>query len=306
MPLVQDEHSSEHSQAFQGLLISDSPDDKADESLKRSLLRHSGHRSSGTGQTGNRSDHEHSVHQSRSARSDAVDHRSMLLNRTLQEHWSELEHGLASNRTRHHSDVSRSSQRDSSTHRAAIPLRHADPMNTLRLRCSGIVVSGAILALMTLSLRDIKVVPPLVQEGRRRSYIRRGNTLPLLVLLLAAPPPLLLEKEQGNGTFSLNEHTSLRSSKRDKRAKKHKRKRSPISIFFFVFFSFLQTLLLLSREVQPGRSLEIVPDHFLRLMRILMIPLIGLSVWLCPGTTLVCMLMMMMMNLISTLRIIRT
>ena len=32
MPSVQDEHSSEHSQAFQGLLISDSPDDKADES----------------------------------------------------------------------------------------------------------------------------------------------------------------------------------------------------------------------------------------------------------------------------------
>ena len=56
MPSVQDEHSSEHSQAFQGLLISDSPDDKADESPERSPLRHSGHRSSApvtpvTGQT---------------------------------------------------------------------------------------------------------------------------------------------------------------------------------------------------------------------------------------------------------------
>ena len=96
---VQDEHSSEHSQAFQGLLISDSPDDKADESPEQYPLRHSGHRSSGTGHTGNRSDHEHSVHRSRSARSDAVDHRSILLNHTLQEHWSELEHGSASNRT---------------------------------------------------------------------------------------------------------------------------------------------------------------------------------------------------------------
>ena len=124
---MQDEHLSEHSQTFQGLLISDSPDDKADESPERSPMRHSGRRSSGTGHTGNRSDHEHSVHRSRSARSDAVDHRSILLNRTPQEHWSELEHGSASNRTRHRSDVSRSSRRDSSTHGAAIPLRHADP-----------------------------------------------------------------------------------------------------------------------------------------------------------------------------------
>ena len=101
MPSVQDEHSSEHSQAFQGLLISDSRDDKADETPERSPLHHSGHGSSGTGHTGNRSDHEHSVHRSRSVRSEAVDHWSILLNRTLQEHRSELEHGSASNRTRH-------------------------------------------------------------------------------------------------------------------------------------------------------------------------------------------------------------
>ena len=44
MPSVQDEHSSEHSQAFQGLLNSDSPDDSADEFPERSPLRHSGHR----------------------------------------------------------------------------------------------------------------------------------------------------------------------------------------------------------------------------------------------------------------------
>ena len=127
MPSVQDEHSSEHSQAFQGLLNSDSPNDSADESSERSPLRHSGYRSLGTGYTGNLSDHEHSVHRSQSVRPDAVDHRSILLNRTLLEQRSELEHGSASNRTRHRSDVSRSSRRDNSTHRAAIPLRHADP-----------------------------------------------------------------------------------------------------------------------------------------------------------------------------------
>ena len=90
-------------------------------------MRHSEHRSSGIGHTDNWSDHEHSVHRSRSARSNAVDHRSILLNCSLQEHRSELEHGLASNRTRHRSDVSRSSWRNSSKHRATIPLRHADP-----------------------------------------------------------------------------------------------------------------------------------------------------------------------------------
>ena len=71
--------------------------------------------------------HECSVHRSQSVRSDAFDRLSILLNHTLQEHLSELEHGSALNRTRHRSDVSRSSRKDSSTHRAAIPLRHADP-----------------------------------------------------------------------------------------------------------------------------------------------------------------------------------
>ena len=116
MPTLLIELSSEHSQAFQDLTNSDSPDDRADESPERSHLRHSGHRSSGightgnpsgTGHTGNSSDHEHSVHRSRSVRSDAFEH--------------------GSNRIRHRSNVSRSSRRDSSTHRVTIPLRHADP-----------------------------------------------------------------------------------------------------------------------------------------------------------------------------------
>ena len=61
----------------------------------------------GIGHTGNRSDHEHSVPRSGSVRSDAIEH--------------------GSNRTRHRSDVSRSSRRDSYTHCEIIPLRHADP-----------------------------------------------------------------------------------------------------------------------------------------------------------------------------------
>ena len=116
------------------LLNSDSLDDRADESPERAILRHSRHQSpatghTGTGHTGNtgtgdtghtgtghtgtgstgstghtgqhRSDREHSVGRSHSVRSDAVDHRSTLLNRMLQEHQLELEYGSASDRTRH-------------------------------------------------------------------------------------------------------------------------------------------------------------------------------------------------------------
>ena len=134
------------------LLNSDSLDDRADESPERAILRHSRHQSpaighsvtghtgntgtghTGTGHTGStgstghtgqhRSDHEHSVHRTHSVRSDAVDHRSTLLNRTLQQHRLELEYRIAADRTRHRS---RSSRKDSGTHHAAISLRHADP-----------------------------------------------------------------------------------------------------------------------------------------------------------------------------------
>ena len=195
MPSVQDEHSSEHSQAFKGLLNSYSPDDSAAEFPEWSPLQHSGHQSLGIGHTGNPSDHEHSVHRSQSVRPDSVDHWSILLNRTLLEHWSELEHGSASLEPNivlmflvHHGGITAYIVQ-------LFPFVMVTQVNTFRLRCSGIVVSGAVLALTTLSLRDVIVVHPLVQKGRRRSYIRRGNTLPLQVLLLTAPPSLLLEKE---------------------------------------------------------------------------------------------------------------
>ena len=116
MPTLQIEHLSEHFQVFQDFTNSDSPNVRADKSPERTHLRHSGHRSSrightgnplGIGHTSNRSDHEHSVPRSRSVRSDAIEH--------------------GSNRTRHRSDVSRSSRRDSNTHHETIPLRHSDP-----------------------------------------------------------------------------------------------------------------------------------------------------------------------------------
>ena len=117
MPNLQAEHWSDHSEVFQDFTNSDSPNVRADESPERTHLRHSGHWSSGIGHTGNPlgightgncSDHEHSVLRSRSV--------GLMLLSTGQK-----------NRTRHHSDVSRSSRRDSNTHRETIPLQHTDP-----------------------------------------------------------------------------------------------------------------------------------------------------------------------------------
>ena len=116
MPNLQIEHLSEHSQVFQDFTISYSPDVRADDSTERTYLQDSGLRSSGightvnplgTGHTGNRSDREHSVRRSGSVRSDAMEH--------------------GSDRTKHCSDVSRSSRRARITHCHSISLCHTDP-----------------------------------------------------------------------------------------------------------------------------------------------------------------------------------
>ena len=140
-------------QDYSDLLNSDSHDDKADESPERAILRHARHQSPviadtghtghfgtghtghfGTGHTGStgstghtgqhRSKRQQLVHRTHSVRSDTDDHRSSLINRTLQQHRLDLEYRSAADRSRHHS---RSSRKDSGTQRATISLRHADP-----------------------------------------------------------------------------------------------------------------------------------------------------------------------------------
>ena len=101
MPILQAEHWSEHSGAFQDFTNSDSLNVRAQESPERTQLRHSGHRSLGIGHTGNPLGIGHTG--------------------TCSDH----EHG--SNRPRHHSDVSRFLRRDSNTHRNTILLRQAGP-----------------------------------------------------------------------------------------------------------------------------------------------------------------------------------
>ena len=193
----------------------DSPDVRADDSTGRTLLQDSGHRSSGightvnplgTGHTNNRLDHEHSVRRSGLVRSDAMEH--------------------GSDRTRHRSDVSRSSRRDSITHRQSISLRHTDPgelspASMIRHRRSRSCSSS----FDSVSPRRHSRSPS--RSRRKKKSHRRGSSLPLLVLLLAALPLLPLENEKESST-SLKEEETLKScsSNGDKREKKHKRKRS--------------------------------------------------------------------------------
>ena len=217
MPSVQDEHTSEHSQAFQGHLNSDSPDYRADGSPDRSALCHSGRRS----------DHECSVHRSQSIRFDALDHRLILLNHTLQEHWSEFEHGAALNRTGHRSDVSRSSRNDSSIHHAAISLRHVDPgehspASLLRHRR----VRSRSRLYDSVSSRHLSCSPSR-SRGKKKSHKKRKYSSTSSSSCSCSSSSSSRERARNRHKSKKKKHTSSLSSKRDKRAKKHKRKRSP-------------------------------------------------------------------------------
>ena len=174
MPNLQAEHFSEHSEVCQDFTNSDSSNVHAYEFSKRTQLPHSEHMPPGIGHTGNPLGIGHTG------------------NRSDQENGSV--------RTRHRSDVSRSSRRDSNTRRNTIPLQHADPGEhspALMIRHRPARSRSRSYD----SLRDVIVFQPLVREVRRRSLIRRGNTLPLLVLLRAALPlhhqVKVKEKEKG-------------------------------------------------------------------------------------------------------------
>ena len=101
MPNLQAEHFSDYSEVCQDFTNSDSSNVKAYEFSKRTQLPHSEHVPPGIGHTGNPLGIGHTG------------------NRSDQEHGSV--------RTRHCSDVSRSSRRDSNTRRNTIPLQHAEP-----------------------------------------------------------------------------------------------------------------------------------------------------------------------------------
>ena len=240
----------------------------------------------GIGHTGNRSDHEHSVLRSWSVLSDAIEH--------------------GSNRTRHRSDVSRSSRRDSKTHRETIPLRHADP--------------GGLSPASMIRHRRCR--------SRSRSYDsvspRRHSRSPSR----SRGKKKSHKKRKHSSTSSASSRRSSSSSSRERERKRHKSKRRRrntlnhvrpnvtnvrrstrgrgilLHLLLLRLLQFLQTLLLLFREAQPGRSLELILGLLLRLMTILT-QLLGLRVRRHTGIISV-YLRIMMTNLIRILRIIRT
>ena len=216
MPTLQIEHLSEHSHVFQDFTNSDSPNVRADKSPERTHLRHSGHRSSGIGHTsnpigdtGNRSDHEHSVPRSRSVRSDAIEH--------------------GSNKTRHRSDVSRSSRRDSNTHRETIPLRQADPgehspASMIRHRRS----RSRSRSYDSVSPRCHSRFPSRLRGKKKKSHEKRKHSSTCSSSSRRSFSYFSRERERKwhKSKKKKKKHSKSRSSKYDKSEKKHKRKRS--------------------------------------------------------------------------------
>ena len=244
---VQLEHNVHESS---DLLNSDSLDDRADESPEQAILRHARHQApaighsvtghtgnTGTGHTGltstgstghtgqHRSDPEHSVHRTHSVRSDAVDHGSTLLNRTLQQHRLELEYRSAADRTRHRS---RSSRKDSGTHRAAISLRHADPgelspAKMLRHRR----VRSHSRSHDSVSPRRHSRSPSRSRGKKKKSHKKRKHSSTSSSSRRRSSFSSSRERSKHrHKSKRKKKHTSSRSSKRHKHVKKHKRKRS--------------------------------------------------------------------------------
>ena len=246
-------------QEYSDLLNSDSLDDKADESPERAILRHARHQSPtighsvtghtdntdtghiGTGHTGHictghtgstgstghtgqhRSKHQHSVHRTHSVRSNADDHRSTLINRTLQQHRLDLEYRSAADRSRHHS---RSSRKDSGTHRATISLRHADPgelspAEMLRHRR----VRSRSRSYDSVSPRRHSRSPSRSRGKKKKSHKKHSSTSSSSRRRSSSSSR---ERSKHRHIYKKKKkHTSSHYSKRDKHVKKHKRKRSP-------------------------------------------------------------------------------
>ena len=216
IPILQSEHLSEHSQVFQDFTISGSLDVRSDDSTDQTHLQDSGLRSSGTGHTvnplgightGNRSDREHSVRRSGSVRSDAMEH--------------------GSDRTRHRSDVSRSSRGDSITHPQSISLRHTDPgelspASMIRHRRSRSRSSSY----DSVSPRRRSRSSSRSRGKKKKSHKKRKHSS---------------TSSSSSRRFSSYSSRERKRHKSKKKKKKHSKSRSSYSIsFFFVSFSFFR------------------------------------------------------------------
>ena len=199
------------------LTVRISLDVRADDSTEQTLLQDSGLRSSGTGHTvnllgtghtGNRSDREHSVRRSGSVRSDGMEH--------------------GSDRTRHHSDVSRSSRRDSITNCQSISLRHTDPdelspASMIRHRRSRSRSSSY----DSVSQRRRSRSSSHSRGKKKKSHKKRKHSSSSSSSSRRSSSSRERGRKRHKSKKKKKKHSKSRSSKHDKREKKHKRKRSP-------------------------------------------------------------------------------
>ena len=294
IPILQSEHLSEHSQVFQDFTISVSPDVSADDSTDRTHLQDSGLRSSGTGHivnplgtghTGNRSDREHSVHRSRSVRSDAMEH--------------------GSDRTRHRSDVSRSSRRDSITHRQSISLRHTDPGElspaAMISHCRSRIPSSSY---DSVSPRRCSRSSSRSRGKKKKSHKKRKHSSTSSSSSRRSSS-ILQEKESGT-SLKRRRRNTLNHARPNMTSVRRSTRGGGVLLHLLLLrlLQFLQTLLLLG-EVQPGRRLELFLGLLRRLLLILT-PLLGLRVWRHTGIFSVYVRIMMTNLIIRLQRMIRT
>ena len=204
MPILQAELWSEHSEAFQDFTNTDTSNVKAYESPERTQLRNSGHRFSGIGHTGNPLGIGHTGNRS--------------------------DQGHGSIRTRHHSDVSHSSRRDSNTHRKTISLRHADPgehspASMIRHRPAW----SRSRSYDSVSPRRHSHSTSRSRGKKKKSHKKRKHSSTSSSSYRRSSSSLSRERERKRhkSKKKKKKHSKSLSSKRDKSKKKHKRKRSP-------------------------------------------------------------------------------
>ena len=198
---------------------------------KRTHLPHSEHQPSGIGHNGNPLGIGHTG------------------NRSDQEHGSV--------RTRHHSDASCSSGRNSNTRRNIIPLHHAEPGEHS--------LASMISCPARNRSRSYDSVSPrcrsrLTSRSRgKKNLIRRGNTFPLLVLFradLPLPHQVKVKEKEKSTNLKRRRRNTLNTFKSVIRVRRSTSGRGVLlHLLPRCLLLFLHILLLLLGEVQPGRSL---------------------------------------------------
>ena len=207
MPNLLVEHVSEYTEVGQDFMNSDSSNVKAYESSNRTLLAHSEHMPPGIGHSGNPLGSGHTG------------------NRSDQEQGSV--------RTRHHSDVSRSSRRDSNIRRNTIPLQHADPgehspASMIRHRPA----RSRSRSYDSVSSRH-RSLSTSRSRGKKKSHKRRkpstSSSSSSCRSASSSSSESERERKRHKSKRKKKKHTKHSKSKRDKSKskKKHKRKRSP-------------------------------------------------------------------------------